>query len=63
MTEAMIEKARENTEKLGFTNVEFVLGILKICQLENTADVVISAIVCLTLFLIKQKHSRRFSGF
>ena len=32
MTEAMIEKARANAEKLGFNNVEFRLGILRKCQ-------------------------------
>lgn len=43
MTEAMINKARLNTEKLGFNNVEFRLGdIEKMPVSENFADVVIS---------------------
>lgn len=42
-TEAMIEKARVNTEKLGFHNVEFRLGdIEKIPVSANVADVVVS---------------------
>jgi SAM-dependent methyltransferase len=43
MTEAMIEKAKANSEKLGFTNIEFRLGdIENLPVTENTADVVIS---------------------
>jgi len=43
MTEAMIEKARLNTEKLGYTNVEFRLGdIEKMPVTADKADVVIS---------------------
>jgi arsenite methyltransferase len=43
MTEAMIDKARKNAEKLGFNNVEFRLGdIENIPVSENHADVVIS---------------------
>jgi arsenite methyltransferase len=43
MTEAMIEKARENVNKLGFTNVEFRLGdIEKMPVTANKADVIIS---------------------
>lgn len=42
MTEIMIDKARENAEKLGFNNVEFRLGdIEKIPMTENVADVVV----------------------
>lgn len=42
-TPAMIEKARENAEKLGFNNVEFRLGdIEKMPVTANKADVVIS---------------------
>lgn len=42
-TPAMIEKARANTEKLGFRNVEFRHGdIENIPVPENTADVVVS---------------------
>jgi arsenite methyltransferase len=43
MTEAMIDKARQNAEKLGFNNVEFRLGeIEKIPLSANIADVVVS---------------------
>jgi arsenite methyltransferase len=43
MTEAMINKARINTEKLGFNNVEFRLGDIENMPLsDNLADVVIS---------------------
>lgn len=43
MTEAMIEKARNNTEKLGFNNVEFRLGeIEKMPITANAADVIVS---------------------
>lgn len=42
-TEAMINKARENAEKLGFNNVEFRFGdIEKMPVTANTADVVVS---------------------
>ncbi len=43
MTEAMINKARINVEKLGFKNVQFYLGdIEKMPVIDNKADVVIS---------------------
>ena len=43
MTEAMIEKARQNAEKLDFNNVEFRLGdIEKMPITSNKADVIIS---------------------
>jgi SAM-dependent methyltransferase len=43
MTEAMINKARKNNEKLGFNNVEFRLGDIENMPVsENLADVVIS---------------------
>jgi SAM-dependent methyltransferase len=43
MTDAMIEKARENNEKLGFNNVEFRLGDIEQLPVRpNRADVVIS---------------------
>lgn len=43
MTEAMIEKARINADKLGFNNVEFRLGeIEKLPVAANRADVVVS---------------------
>jgi len=42
-TEAMISKARENAEKLGFNNVEFRLGdIDQMPVTANTADVIVS---------------------
>jgi len=42
-TEAMIEKARENNDKLGFNNVEFRFGdIEKLPITANRADVIIS---------------------
>jgi len=43
MTEAMIERARANASKLGFTNVEFRLGDIDHMPIEDhTADVVVS---------------------
>ena len=43
MTEEMLAKARENTKKLGFNNVEFLHGEIENTPLdENLADVVIS---------------------
>jgi ubiquinone/menaquinone biosynthesis C-methylase UbiE len=43
MTEAMIERARENNDKLGFNNVEFRLGeIEKIPMASNKANVIVS---------------------
>jgi arsenite methyltransferase len=43
MTEAMIAKARANTEKLGYQNVEFRLGDIENIPLDdNVADVVVS---------------------
>src|SRR6218665_72188 len=42
-TEAMIEKAKTNTERLGFSNVEFRLGDIEDIPLkDNIADVVVS---------------------
>ena len=43
MTEAMIEKANKNKEKLGYTNIEFKLGDIEAMPIANDiADVVIS---------------------
>lgn len=43
MTTAMVEKARANAAKLGFTNVEFRLGDIEQIPIDdNTADVVVS---------------------
>ncbi len=43
MTPAMVDKAKENAQKLGFTNVEFHLAEIENMPLaENTADVVVS---------------------
>jgi SAM-dependent methyltransferase len=54
-TDVMIEKARENAEKLGLNNVEFRMGdIEKIPMTANKADVVISNCV-LNLVPDKQK--------
>jgi ubiquinone/menaquinone biosynthesis C-methylase UbiE len=42
-TEAMLEKAKRNNEKLGYKNVEFKMGEIENIPLENsTADIVIS---------------------
>lgn len=42
-TEAMVEKALENNQKLGYTNVEFMLGDIEEMPLpDNAFDVVIS---------------------
>lgn len=55
MTKKMIEKANTNAEKLGFNNVEFVLGDIEDIPLEdNLADVVVSNCV-LNLVPDKQK--------
>ncbi|WP_291402624.1 arsenite methyltransferase [Daejeonella sp.] len=54
-TEAMINKARENAEKLGFNNVEFRQGdIENIPVTSNTADVVVSNCV---LNLVPNKNN------
>ena len=43
MTESMIERAQENTKKLGYQNVEFRFGEIENLPVDdNTADVVIS---------------------
>ncbi len=43
MTESMIEKARENAARLGYENVEFLLGDIENIPIgDNTADVIIS---------------------
>lgn len=43
MTEAMVEKAQRNAQKLGYTNVEFHLGDIEEMPLaDNIADVVVS---------------------
>ena len=53
-TPAMIEKARANTEKLGFNNVEFRQGDIEDMPLtSNKADVVVSNCV---LNLVPNKH-------
>ncbi len=55
MTEAMIEKANKNKEKLGYTNIEFKFGDIEEMLIENnTVDVVISNCV-LNLVPDKQK--------
>jgi len=58
MTEAMIEKARSNAAKLGFTNVEFRLGDIENMPVEDhTADVIVSNCV-LNLVPDKEKAFR-----
>ncbi|MCF2875211.1 MULTISPECIES: arsenite methyltransferase [unclassified Tenacibaculum] len=43
MTEAMIEKANENKQKLGYDNVDFILGEIEALPLkENSIDVAVS---------------------
>ena len=43
MTEAMIEKANENKQKLGYDNVDFILGEIEDLPLkENSIDVTVS---------------------
>lgn len=43
MTPAMIERGRLNAHRLGFTNVDFILGDIEAIPLpDNTADVVVS---------------------
>lgn len=55
MTESMITKAIQNSQKLGFKNVEFVLGDIENIPLEDeSADVVVSNCV-LNLVPDKQK--------
>jgi ubiquinone/menaquinone biosynthesis C-methylase UbiE len=55
MTEAMVDKAKANAQKLGFSNVEFRLGDIENMPMEdNTADVVVSNCV-LNLVPNKQK--------
>ena len=42
-TERMVEKAKVNAAKLGFTNIEFILGEIEDIPIpDNTADVVVS---------------------
>jgi arsenite methyltransferase len=54
MTEAMVDKARRNATKLGYTNVEFRLGDIEQLPIEeNTADVVVSNCV---MNLVPDKH-------
>jgi SAM-dependent methyltransferase len=58
MTEAMVEKARENASKLGFENVEFVVGEIENLPVDSgAADLVISNCV---LNLVPDK-ARAFS--
>jgi len=54
-TEKMVNKARENAQKLGFSNVEFVYGEIEDIPLpDNTGDVIISNCV-MNLVPSKQK--------
>jgi arsenite methyltransferase len=55
MTEAMIKKAKENADKLGYKNMEFILGEIENMPIpDNTVDVVVSNCV-LNLVPSKQK--------
>ena len=55
MTEPMLEKAKKNVEKLGYTNVEFRFGDIENIPINNnTADVVVSNCV-MNLVPNKQK--------
>jgi len=55
MTEEMVDRARRNADKLGFENVEFILGDIEDMPLESgTADVVVSNCV-MNLVPDKQK--------
>lgn len=55
MTEAMVEKARKNTQSLGYDNVEFRLGDIENMPVDsNSVDVIISNCV-LNLVPDKQK--------
>ncbi|WP_461140625.1 arsenite methyltransferase [Spirosoma pomorum] len=54
MTQAMIDRARQNARALGFTNVEFVHGDIEDMPLpENVADVAVSNCV---MNLVPNKH-------
>ncbi len=54
-TEAMLQKARANAKKLGFTNIEFVQGDIEVMPLpDNQFDVIVSNCV-LNLVPDKQK--------
>ncbi len=54
MTEAMIEKANQNKQKLGYQNVEFILGEIENLPIQdNTIDVAISNCV---LNLVPDKY-------
>jgi SAM-dependent methyltransferase len=55
MTETMVQKARQNAEKLNFSNVKFYLGEIEQMPLEDAiADVVVSNCV---LNLVPNKHN------
>ena len=61
MTETMIEKAKDNLKKLGYSNVEFRSGDIEEMPVEsNTADVVISNCV---LNLVPDKEKAFFEIF
>ena len=54
MTDAMINRARTNAEKLNYNNVEFRLGEIELMPVsDNTADVIVSNCV---LNLVPDKH-------
>lgn len=55
MTEAMINKANENKAKLGFSNVEFILGEIENIPLQNESVNVVLSNCVLNLVPDKQK--------
>lgn len=62
-TEAMIEKARNNADKLGYNNVEFRLGDIEHMPLAaNRVDVIVSNCV-LNLVPNKKPYSKKCFGY
>ena len=61
-TPEMLEKARENVKRKGFTNVEFIKGDIDNLPLEsNTADVIVSNCV-LNLVQTNRQFLMKFTG-
>lgn len=61
MTKAMIERARQNAEKLGYKNVQLLGDIEQLPVDDNTADVVVSNCV-INLVPDKLKAFRKSSA-
>jgi arsenite methyltransferase len=55
MTEAMIEKAKENNKKLGYDNVEFILGDIENIPIDNESVNVVLSNCVLNLVPDKKK--------